>query len=423
VLLDSDPNEVSPWPTPNIRFLLVPESVAEISGDREFALSAPGTHTGIFTRIGKIEVATEVDGTTHRLIDYSTGRVTVPQVVSDDLHIPKYQDAPLGGNLYMFGAFDQPLYGTGALYSIKIEDLDNPSVPYYMTDPLVKTKYTVDLSGPTPTIDTERVKLGPWDNPTTISVDPNCYDMTELSTSVGDVHTFWSFPDLLALWRTGGLNGKYRVTLELVNYPGTFVHVNEFTDVNLFLDNVPPVAEILPLGPGDELLPTPRVYIPNPPDTTIGCDLTFPRLGNWPVDYGGTANPVCSILDLQGSVGSEYLAFKLTAHHDNGDGYLRYWRFEYRRNDMNYDQIHIGKFFDGASMDNYSTAQFDSNEEETYGFEDKFLYLNKSYLEPGIGTSLGGCGYRFVIRAATRTTDGYNYLRWAWDDDIHYLLR
>lgn len=419
VLLNSEPVDLSPWPTPNIRFLLALEGLTEIGDDREFALCTPGTHTGIFTRVGKIEVATEVGGTTQHLINTSTGRVTVPASVSSDLHIPAYKDAPLGGNLYIFGAFDQPLYSsTPVRYRVRIEDLDT-STATYMSDPLVKTKYTVNLGVTPVTVSAERKRLGPelW------AGTPNCYKMTELSTSSGGVHTFWSFPDLLALWRTGERNGGYRVTLEVVGLPpGSFVPVPDFTDLTVFLDNVKPVANILPLEAGDP--DTPLIYIPSPPATGIGCDLIDTRLGSYPGHYGGAADPTCSILDLEGPMGSKYLAFKLTAHHDNGDGvgYLRYWHFKYRRNDTGY-QIHIGKKFDGSSMVDYSTVQFSSTETDTKGFQDKFLYLNNTYLQPGGGISMGSCAYRFIIAAATRTTDGYHYLRWAWDEDIHYVQR
>jgi len=422
VLLESGPNELSQWTTPadehNIRYLLVRETLIDISKDREFALSAPGTHTGIFTRVAKIEVETEVEGTAHRLINTSTGRVTVPPVVAQELAIHQYKEAPLGGNLFIFGAFDQPLYSIGVHYRIKITNLDT-STDTYMSDLLVKTKYTVDLTTMPIAVTAERITLGPK----TIGAIPNCYELTPLSTSAGSVHTFWSFPDLLALWGTGGLNGNYRIALEVVSLPpGSFVPVPDFTDLRAFLDNVPPVAKIFPLEPGD--YDTPRIYIPSPAAPGIGCDLMDTRLGNYPVDYGGTADPTCSILDLQGPVGKRYLAFKLTAHHDNGDGvgYLRYWHFRYKRNDSGY-QIHIGKEFDGTSMVDDSPIQFSSTENDTKGFQEKFLYLNKSYLEPGIGTSMGSCGYRFVIAATTRTTDGYNYLRWAWDEDIHYIQR
>ncbi len=414
-LLMSDPVDLSSWPTPNIRFVLILEDLTEISRDREFVLSATGIHTGIFTRVGKIELETEVGGTTHRLIDTGTGCVTVPAPVSSDLDIPEYQNAPLGGNLFIFGAFDEPLYGPSAHYRVKIENLDT-GTETYMSSELVKTKYTVDLTSVPINVTTERVTLGPEP----VGVYTNCYKMTPLSTSVGGVHIFWSFPDQVALWETGGLNGNYQLTLESVP-PGSFVPVPDFTVLTVFLDNIRPEAKILPLDVTD--YDTPRVYTPGPP--VPGSDLLNTLLGNFPVHYGGTGDPVCLILNLEGTTGSKYLAFNLTAYHTNG--FLRYWDFRYQRNDGN-NEILMGKQYDGTtdSMVDYFTGIRipTSTQTDVTGFQNKYLYLDTDHLQPqSVSTPLGGCAYRFVIRASTRTTDGYHYLRYAWDQDLHYLQR
>lgn len=435
VLMESEPNILNPWTVPadenNVRHLLFDGSLIDISDGRDFYPTAVGTHTGIFTRIGKIELETKITNptpppatVTHRLIDTSTGRVTVPEEVGAYLAISRYKDAPLGGNLYMFGAFDQALYLlTSVHYRIRIENLDTSTVTY-LSDPLIKTLYTVDLSAIPPTVTADRTSLGPF----TVGTDENCYKLTPLSTSSGSIHEFWSFPDKLALWRTSemGLNGTYLVTIEVVGLGGGWVPVPDFTSLKVFLDNEAPTAKILPIGAGDESHPTPRVYIPpSAAETPSGCDLTNTRMGTWSSDYGGTANPICSILDLSGAVGDKYLAFKLSAHHDNGDGrgYLLYWRFRYRRNDEGY-QTHIGKYFGSVtSMNDYGTVQFTSTETDAKGFLNKYLYLDKRYLEAGVGTTKGGCGYRFIIEAHTRTTDGYHYIRYALDEDIHYVIR
>lgn len=419
MLLKSDPVDLSSWPTPNIRFVLVPEGLTEISHDREFVLSAPGIHTGIFTRVGKIELETEVGGITHRLIDTVTGCVTVPASVSSDLHIPAYQNAPLGGTLFAFGAFDKPLYGTGAHYRVKIlnENLDPPTETYLNT-PLVKTKYTVDLTTVPITVTAKRITLGPK----TVGGYTNCYEMTELSTSAGGVHIFWSFPDLVALWETGGLNGNYKLALEVVGLPpgSSFVPVPDFTDLMVFLDNIRPEAKILPLDVTD--YDTPRVYTPGPPPP--GSDLLNTLLGNFPVHYGGTEDPICLILNLEGPAGSKYLAFNLTAYHANG--FLRYWHFRYERNDKN-NEILMGKQYDGTTdsmVDYFTGIRISSTQTDVHGFQNKYLYLNTDHLQPlSVSDPLGGCAYRFVIRASTRTTDGYHYLRYAGDQDLHYVQR
>ncbi len=424
-LLESDELALSSWPTPNIRFLLIEEDLSEISGGGAVTtMAAPGQYTGIFTRVGKIELETD----SVRLINIATGRATVPDPISGQLHIPAYKDSPFGGNLYLFGAFSQYFYGPTSppdnptiYYKIRIDDLGT-STTGYMDDTLVKTKYTVNFGAGT--VDTQRVTLGPNDGgglPGCIEAGvPVCYELTPMSAGA---NVFWSFPDLVALWRTGGLNGDYRLHLEQVglNNSGMFQPFTDFTNLKLNLDNVAPVALINPLQTGDP--DTPRVYTPNPANPTIGGDLmtmTSP-LGSFPGDYGGSADPTCAILSLEEpSLGHHYLAFKLTASHDNG--FLRYWDFLYKRNDTGY-QRHIGKIFDGSTMVDYGTVQVASAETGQGGFQDRYLYLNSEYLQPGGGTDLGSCGYRFLIRATTRTTDGYHYLRYRSDEDIHYIVR
>lgn len=424
-LFESADLTLATWPTPNIRYLLIEEDLSEIGdGGGVTDLAPVGQYTGIFTRVGKIELATEVGGTTTRLISTTTGRATVPGPVASDLKIPEYRDSPFGGNLYLFGAFSSYLYtphlpdNVPLYYTILVEDID-ASTTEYMDDPLVKTKYTVDFTAGTVT--TERVLVGPMDGSglpgCTVAGVPVCYQLTPPSLGA-DV--FWSFPDLLALWRTGGLNGNYRLTIGIQGLadPTKFAVIADYTSLRLHLDNVAPVARIDPLQTGEP--DTPRVYIPSPPDPAIGGDLMATLLGSFPADYGGTGDPTCQILSLEGPVGQKYLAFNLTAYHANG--FMRYWQFRYRRNDTGY-ATHIGKVFDGTTMVDFASPQVTSAETDQHGFQDKFLYMNSGYLQPGGGTDMGSCAYRFQIRATTRTTDGYHYLRHRWDEDIHYLLR
>jgi hypothetical protein len=200
----------------------------------------------------------------------------------------------------------------------------------------------------------------------------------------------------------------------------SFVVVPDFTYFTVYLDNIRPEAKILPLDVTD--FDTPRVYTPGPPPP--GSDLLNTLLGNFPVHYGGTGDPVCLILNLEGPTGSKYLAFNLTAYHANG--FLRNWHFRYERNDKN-NEILIGKKYDGATdsmLDYFTGIRISSTQTDVHGFQNKYLYLNTDHLQPlSVTTPLGGCAYRFVIGASTRTTDGYHYLRHAWDQDLHYLQR
>jgi hypothetical protein len=413
-LLYSEPTTLAPPVT--VRHLLVAEAATEISDGRATIPSAlappPGKYTAIFTRVGKIELATEVSGSTQHLIDPSSGLANVPAAVAADLAIPAYEDAPFGGNLYLFGAFSQALYSLpGVCYKVRIyPDPADHTTFSYMDDPLVKTKYTVNLTAGT--VDTERVTLGPDAS--------SCYQLTPLSaTLAGGLQEFWSFPDLLALWRTGGLDGDHELEIEVsgLGSPSDFVHIVDYTDVTLTLDNVAPSARIEPLVAGD--FDTPRVYNPGP--APASADLLGSLLGSFPADYGGTGDPTCQIFSLQPLVPTKYLAFRLTARHPNG--YLRYWDFRFERND-DQNEVVLGKRYDGSTntMVDQTGVRVSSSQTSTSGFSDRFLYLDAAHLEPS-GAGLGGCAYRFLIRAATRTTDGYHYLRHSHDDDVHYVQK
>lgn len=428
LLLESDANVLNQWTLPsaeyNIRYLLVPGGLTDIGADRKFALCPVGQHTGIFTRVGKIEVATEVEDppgvfTTKHLIDPSTGLVYIyTSTVATDLAIHQYKDSPLGSNLFMFGAFNQALYYVGARYRIRIEKWNDATSSWvfdkYMDDELVKTRYTVDLTPPI-TVTADRIRLGP----DTFMGTPNCYTLTPLSTG----NIFWSFPDLLALWRTSrgaGLNGKYKVSLEVVGLlPGVFVHVPQYTDLTMTLDNVLPEAKIKKLYPAG--FDTPMIYTPGPPVTSY--DLLAAMLGT-SANYGPTADPTCSILEFTNP--SQHLAFKLTAYHDNG--YMLHWHFKFKRNDTGYTTITGKKYSAGptpgtGSMVDYAAVppmKIACSQNSEKGFQDMYLYLNPGHINLG---DPDGCAYRFVIHAKTRATDGYGYLRWRWDEDLHYMKR
>jgi hypothetical protein len=310
------------------------------------------------------------------------------------------------------------LYYAGVRYRIRIEKWNDATSSFvfdkYMDDELVKTRYTVNLTPPI-TVTADRIRLGP----DTVGGILNCYSLTPLSTG----NTFWSFPDLLALWRTSrgaGLNGKYKVSLEVVGLlPGIFVHVPQYTDLTMTLDNVRPVAEIKKLYP--TAFDTPMIYTPGP--AVPSYDLLGSMLGT-SGNYGPTANPICSILEFTNP--SQHLAFKLTAYHDNG--YMLHWYFTFKRNDTGYTTITGKKYSAGAtpgigSMVDYTAVppmKIACTQNSEKGFQDMYLYLNPGHINLG---DPDGCAYRFVIHAKTRATDGYGYLRWRWDEDLHYMKR
>lgn len=424
-----DTSTLSQWPTSNIYNILVPENIIEISHSRDFATCPcplPALYTGIFTRVGKIELETSVSGAPTRLISTSTGLATVPDVIANKLYIPAYNDSPFGGNLYLFGAFSQILYDLPNIYYRIRMDTPGGGSPQYLKDPLEKTKYSINMTALPLTVQTDRVPLGPFYHGTI-----PYYQLTPMAGMAGPVQFFWSFPDLLALWNTGGRNGEYTLTLEVFSIdpllltttptapvvdppsvPG-FCPAANFTNLKLFLDNVAPVADIMAIDTAVGAPHTPYIYTPADPATITG-PYYVDRQGTMG-DYGPISNPICSILEF--TQPSQRLAFKLTAYHANG--YLRYWKMSFRRNNTGYADI-IGKYYSGGGvMQDYAPLVISPWPESTVnGFQGKFLYLTPANLNLG---SPDGCGYRFVIEAGTRTTDGYYYLHWGRDEDIHYI--
>lgn len=411
-LYQSEPIDIEAYPpTFNIRYILVPEEPHEIGNGREFPPfpMGAGEYTGIFTRVGKIEL--EHDGT--RLIDTTTGLATVEDPIADYLDVPEYFDSPFGGKLFLFGAFSADLYNyPNVRYRIRIDNLETGGLPTYISAPLRKTKYTVNTS--TMTVDSETVDLGPE----LIAGVDNCYELTDLSVSNSE---FYSYPDLLAIWPTSGLNGRHRISIEVGFMPAgsTFIPFADYTSIVINLDNVDPIAAILPIAsdPKD----TPRVYTPGP---LPPGDLTSSYVGSFPADYGGTVDHQCMILNMDDSLENKYLTFKLSAYHSNGyDGYIRYWNFWYTRNDGK-NEILLGKKYDPLTptvlTDYLAGIRISSTEDSTSGFLNKYLYLPKNYLLPA-GQTGCSCTYRFRIAMTTRTTNGYQYLRWREDNDYHYV--
>jgi hypothetical protein len=456
-LFRSNEDLLRPWggsaTDTNVRLIPIVESLVEFGAGGAITEAAPtDQYTGIFTRVGKIEVVTEVGDSTTRLIDAVSGLATVPPEIADELHTPRYLDAPFGGNLYLFGAFSRSVFEHAGpdgpvFYKIRIDDpTAGGTGPVYMTAPLHKTRIEVDFGDGG--VDAKRVKVGPSEGlhgsppvPTTACLEggePVCYRLT--SPFEGD-NVFWTFPDLLALWPTGSLDGARQLTLEIVGHPGpetayAFPPDGDLTTLRLELENARPEVDIQPFFAAEPETDTepepdgPRVYAPASGTPVTETDLLPAQLGA-DSDYGDTADPRCEIMNLAEAPNAA-LAFKLTAHHTDPAGYLRWWYFAFRRNDEGPLHVHIGKRYQrdlataapGAMID-YAADQVveDSTMVATDGFQDRYLYLTNSQLQPVDDGASASCGYRFVIRAATRTTDGYHYLHYAWDDDIHYLTR
>jgi len=414
-LLFSDPVTVYATPSSNIKYILVSERTEDISSENIYATGPGGAdHTGIFTRVGKVEL--ESGG--NRLIDTTTGMANVDTVTSENLLIPAYQDSPFGGNLYLFGAFSAGLYGTGFSYKVKITDLSTSS-SFYLDRILRKTEYAVDLAATPPTVTSLTFTVGPFNHP--VTGDP-CYTLTPLSTG-SDV--FYSFPDLLAIWPTGSLTGEFLIAIEPVDVPPgeIWADVPNFTSFKIYLNNDAPVVAIQ----SESGYTTPRIF--NSPLVPTANDLTPIRADFFPVDYGTPPVIACDLLDMSGVVGSRYLFFKLSASHDH----IRHWYFSYERNDGIGETL-MGKTYDGGGImidypgrDEYGVPIPDvrifSVENLQNGFTDRYLYLDKDHLAPSGSSSLCNCAYNFWLGIQSRVTDGYHYIHnWRWDNDNHFIF-
>lgn len=187
----------------------------------------PGNNTGVFTRVGHVEIA---DINAKGFAKFASAA-------------PRWRDAPFGGRLYLFGAFTSNFYPNTGMgnycYRLRVHPSSGPA--YYMSDALYKTRYVVKSDGH---VQSQSVFAGPQ----TIGAVANCYRLTPLSNSPepgdppGAVAVFWSYPDLLALWNTAGLNGAYTVQMRLYNTSSGAVVpilVNDNTTAELYLDNTP----------------------------------------------------------------------------------------------------------------------------------------------------------------------------------------
>jgi hypothetical protein len=189
-------------------------------------------------------------------------------------------------------------------------------------------------------------------------------------------NVYWSFPDLLMIWRTGVRNNPHTISVILYNLTGTAVTTltpNANSTLLLHLDNVPVLAEF------------------NRIEQQTGGGTTQTNL---------LTNP-CDIVQLSGN---RQLFIRYTARHPNG--FLKNYSFVAVSNDPATAPISLG----GAT---YSPPP------------------------PGplFGTPAGGttvtktsadfvqaCAYILRLRVRARTTNGYNYTNWHYRDKAYYVL-
>lgn len=317
---------------------------------------APGQnfHSGsgfVFTTIGQIPVRADtgwqiVQDPAHP----SHGLVRVSNQVASDFHIPRYTDAPLGGQLWisgLFGAADEVDY-----YQLVVR---RGREIFELSDPLAKYQYTLNPDG---TVTTTRVQLGPQ----TIDGVSNLYQLNKGG--------YWTFPDLRMIWNTTGRNGKYTVSyrayrLERGRIMPVTLPDNEQDEITLMLDNTPVVAQIHSVKYHD-----------------------------------GVAIAECEAIRLPHG-GSPSLIFNITAYHANG--YLDYYDL-----DCYWGFNHPGGTF---VEDRYpSPGEAPPMWHGPNRLEMPPLLPRD---EHGAVEPWHTCAYRFRLYVRARTTDGFNYINGA----------
>ncbi|MGC9328144.1 MAG: right-handed parallel beta-helix repeat-containing protein, partial [Candidatus Hinthialibacter sp.] len=301
----------------------------------------------LFTSVGRIPI----DEIVQNPADPSFGLASVSATAASDFHIPQFKDAPFGGHLWirgLFGVNDPVDY-----YQI-LATPEGSSTATPLSDPLVKTRYTINPDG---TVTRTRERLGPL----TIGGVSNLYQLNKEGT--------WSQEDLRMIWNTSGLNGKYELSIKAYQLTSPDVA----TEVSL------------PSNTNDHM--------------TLWLDSTPLQVKINEVLYAdGTGLEECEgIVFIPG--GGSQLIFDITANH--ASGFLRrmildcYWGHNHFGGRFLYDQ-YVGSH--EASPPLWSG------------------YLNEALPPLSPLDSAGNlmpwedCAYRFRIYAQARTTDGYRYL-------------
>ena|GEM_PF-6692247 len=365
--------EVSLSPGNNRRLLLAPVDARGVGASIPYPT---GLGTAIFTRVGAVEF-----NNIHTSAGSKQGLAKFPGKPT------KFQDAPFGGTLELFGAFSRGFYPSSGhgryVYKIKI---DGPGDPPYMNAPLVKRRYTVNVGAGKVTSSAEvlgPLKLRHWLNEDILLND--CYRLTPIA-EVGNV--FWSYPDLLARWPTGSRLGKHKLTLELWE----LTTLTGVTGVEL-------ISDATKLGSSDFSSPDPLPLTLDNRRIDVGFKNITDPSGE---DLLG-ADHRCDIIKL-GATGD--LTFEYIAHHETG--YLREYSLRATPNRQS-----------GSDLTRQTCAPAGATEP----------------VIPYYGTSAGGdtvvltsinfkhsCSYIFDLVGAARTTNGRSWINWKHDRVSYYVL-
>ncbi len=303
----------------------------------------------IFTSVGKIPI-TEINQTP---ADDCFGLAQVSPTAAEDFRIPQYTDAPFGGDLWirgLFGANDDVDF-----YQIIATPEDISEATFALNDPLTKTKYTILPGG---SVATTRIRLGPQ----TVGTVDNLYQLNKTG--------FWSQQDLRMIWKTAGLNGRYRLDYRAFKQTGP----DQVVEVSLF----------------SNVLDHMTLWIDN-----SSLDVQI----NEVLKMDGSSLAECEEIVFTTGGGTD-LVFNITAEHPNG--FLRYYVLDCYWGHDNFG----GRF----TYDQYVGSN-DGSPPVWTGIDDTLPPLSPKALD-GTPMPWVDCAYRFRLAAGGRMTDGYRYLRW-----------
>ena len=384
VLLRTDPVTIGPGN--NVRHLLVPGDYPGVGRSR----GEPENGEGLFTRVGLVEAD-----------DINSEGFAEPASWASHL-----QDAPFGGALRLFGAVKRTYYPDVGMhnYCYKLK-VTGPNVSSFITDQLTKTRYLVMQDGE---VLSEEVRLGPktFNTPQGQEVE-NCYQLTPMSNEphpdddpAGARSVFWSFPDLLAHWRTRDLrDGSYQITLSLYRVSN---ESNESDNDNNDAENVENIDKL-------------KLHLDNTP-----VDVSFDTLEV--VDSTGSTQTdllqnKCAMADLNSDAGSSRdLNLDFTAAHTSG--YLGKYRLLVASNSRN-------KAFRKQGAYNPTTTPQPSLFKGRTPAESAFTEIqagnNNNNTKPLAETFGNPCAYQFDLWAIARTTDGYDRINRSHTELFYYV--
>lgn len=319
-----------------------------------------GTNTGLFTRVGNVELA-HIDTKGFAKFASSAAR---------------WRDAPFGARLDLFGAFTSNFYPNTGMgnYCYKMRVQPPSGSAFYNADPVYKTRYIVKSDGH---VQSQSIFVGPQ----TIGAATGCYRLTPMSTAPqagdppGSVAAFWSYPDLLGKWNTSGRSGLHTVKLELYN-TGTGaavpILVNDNTTAELYLDNTP-------------------------------LNMSFDQLT---VSGGGPDLLVdqCAIANL---MSGRTLTVDFTARH--ATGFIAAYGLSARSN----SGVTVWSV-DGA----YTAPAWGGSRPPAFNGRGPAA---AAFVKTAADFSAGPCAYVLNLIARTRTTNGYTRINWRHRQKFYYI--